>query len=575
MTNTKQNKANLQSSAKGREKSPADNDKIIAATIDKADATESKDVAKTQREKDIEVNQAKLKTCIGEAVEYLSYTGPKSIHTLRQFLSELNVKGLDYGDQGKALKLRKDADEIMEVLYPVDFAVEQLNKRHAIVLDKVRYVTIGDDGDFSFMEKKDLVNRYENKFIEVPDPATPQQTKKTPIVNIWLKSPDRREISEIVFLPMPSEDERKEIEAKGQHNTWRSFKVQPRSGMGRGSGGRLLYWDHIEEVICAGDSILYTYLRKLMAYYIQQPRERCPSIIIRGGQGCGKDTFAKPFEHILGNHYFLARSTSELECKFNWHLKDKIIICVSEAEIIHKTSRSFYTPSGIKSLIMAENIQFEEKFGPIVKFRNYAHLILLTNTDQPIVLEQNDRRFIVLDASEHRIGVEEYFNGIYGELSDGGYEIFLNDLLTENLDGFKSSGIPFTQAKLDLKMSSLSPADDFLIKAMQDGHFPGCHSPRWDKTPSGSQFDITKDALFQAYNGYATNTAKGEPILSSKLFGSRVKFIIPSVIPDKKQSAAKGGKNIYRLPDIEKARTEYCKKANIPYEKLFKLDDGE
>ncbi len=560
-----------QISGQQRAKSPVGNDTIVAATIDKTEPAQSKDVVKTQREQIIEVHQEKLKSCIGEAEEYLSYAGHKSIHALRQFLSELNVKGLDFGDQSTALKLRKDADEIMEVLYPVDFVVEQLNKKHAIVLDKVRYMTIDDNGDFSFMDKKDLLNRYENRLIENPSDA-----KKTiSIAHIWLRSENRREYEKILFLPMPNEDELKKIEADRICNTWRGFKVQPREGKGLGKNGRLLYWDHFEEVICSSNPALYTYLRKLLALYIQNPRERCPSIIIRGGQGCGKDTFAKPFEHILGNHYFQARSTSELECKFNWHLKDKIIICVSEAEIIHKNNRSFYTPSGIKSLISAETIQFEEKFGPIVPFKNYAHLILLTNTDQPIVLEQNDRRFIVLDASEHRIGKEKYFNGIYDELRDGGCEVLLNDLLTEPLDGFKHWDIPFSQAKLDAKMGSLSPADDFLVKAMIEGHFAGCQGARWDKIPSGSEFDIEKDVLYQAHKQYVTDTAKGEGILKQNLFGYRVKFVIPSAELDKKKRIGPATKSIYRLPDIETARREYCKKTNTPYENLFKHDDDK
>lgn len=572
MTNTKQNKANLQSSAKGREKSPVVNDKIIAVTIDKADATESKDVAKTQREKDIEVNQAKLKTCIGEAVEYLSYTGPKSIHTLRQFLSELNVKGLDYGDQGKALKLRKDADEIMEVLYPVDFAVEQLNKKHAVLRDKVQYMTFDDNGGgFYLMERKDLINLYENKCIKVTDPTDPTKAKDISIGNIWLKAPNRREVSEIVFIPRPNENESKEILKKGQYNLWQGFRLEPRAGNGLGKDGRLLYWDHVEEVICAGDNDIYWHVRRWISTIFQNPAKLHTVLVIQGSQGSGKDTFVKPLGHLLDKHYYPAGSIEEIEGRFDWHFKDKILISVSEAEFKPKGGGKQSTPPKYKSRVTASYIPYEQKFKDPLMLPNYAHFILLSNSDQPIVIEETDRRHVVLKASDHRAEITpentKYFDDIYNELDNGGYAILLYDLLHEPLEGFNPKTIPFTEAKQELREISGTSADRYFGEALLEGKWGICSKIGSQKMPWETPL---KAELYQSYKDYCEENNERE-VLSPMLFFPTIKNYISQV--DLKARVREDGKQkrIIKMPDLEECRKTYCTKIRAPYDKIFKV----
>ena len=304
---TETKKLNQKTVSKPKSKNKSSEEEKFAGAV-KTDVPHPEE-KNTQREQAIAELTTRLEKCIGEAKEYLNYNGQQKIKEFRNFLSTLNLD-VDTGIQSIIMRLRKQADEIMEGLHPIDFIVEQLNKKHAVVLDKgVQYIFFDDDGDFSFADRKDLINYYENQPIDIGS------EKLATKAHVWLKHPYRRSIGKIVFIPTEDETKIKELEEKGYYNLWRGFPIKPQPGSGKGKEGRLLIWDHLEYVICNGNKELYDFVRRWAASVFQHPEKVHTALVIRGGQGAGKDTFAIILGKLWGKHFQPLNDDYRAGCK--------------------------------------------------------------------------------------------------------------------------------------------------------------------------------------------------------------------------------------------------------------------
>lgn len=155
-------------------------------------------------------------------------------------------------------------------------------------------------------------------------------------------------------------------------------------------------FDHIEELLmnlCGDDKDNYNYFNKWLAWIIQKPTEKLPTaIILQGAQGSGKGTFKNCIlDNIFGNNCQEINQT-QLEASFNDYLLGKQIIVANE--IMHNENRQTL-PNVLKNLVTDEMLTINIKFKKPIVARNYCHWIFCTNSDNPIKLDADDRRYSV------------------------------------------------------------------------------------------------------------------------------------------------------------------------------------
>jgi DNA polymerase III sliding clamp (beta) subunit (PCNA family) len=92
-------------------------------------------------------------------------------------------------------------------------------------------------------------------------------------------------------------------------------------------------------------------------------------------------------------------------------------------------------PWSLKTLATEETRMIEAKGVDPVPVSNFTRVIMTTNEDQVTRLEADDRRFFIVRANDRHIGDTEYFNALYQELDNGGYERLLYELLERELSG--------------------------------------------------------------------------------------------------------------------------------------------
>ena len=130
---------------------------------------------------------------------------------------------------------------------------------------------------------------------------------------------------------------------------------------------------------------------------------------------------------IFGRHGALIDDKERLLGRFNDWLE--IVSFVLGEEVLWAGDPK--TTDKFKSLITADTIPSERKFGSVRQIPNRLHGLLTTNHDHAVAAGVRDRRNVVFDVSDARVGDKGWFDRLHGDLEDGGTNEFL--FLLQNL----------------------------------------------------------------------------------------------------------------------------------------------
>jgi phage/plasmid-associated DNA primase len=121
-----------------------------------------------------------------------------------------------------------------------------------------------------------------------------------------------------------------------------------------------------------------------MANAVQNPdKPGQVAIVLRGGQGTGKGTFAKMLGKLFGGHYKYVNNPKHVTGQFNSMLKDAVLVFADECFVANDPA----SESALKSLITEEKIRTEQKNIDNMESRNCIHLIMATNKEWAIAAD--------------------------------------------------------------------------------------------------------------------------------------------------------------------------------------------
>ncbi len=283
--------------------------------------------------------------------------------------------------------------------------------------------------------------------------------KFAPLAKWWLAHPERRQFHGVVFDPAR--------DYEGYYNLWRGFAVEP----GKGSCGRFL--EHIHTVLCRGDDELYKYVIQWMARAVQFPGEPgLTAIVMRGRQGTGKSFYAHHFGRLFGPHFLSVSNSDHLVGKFNAHLQSCVVLFGDEAFWANDKKHE----SSLKTLITEKRLIIERKGLDPYQVSNCTHVIMASNDGFVIPAGVDDRRFLVLDLSDHNARNNDYFAEIEEELILGGYGGLLRHLQELPLESFDVRNPPSTSALTDQKTYTLDAVSRWWFERLRDGKVLSTHA---------------------------------------------------------------------------------------------------
>jgi putative DNA primase/helicase len=215
--------------------------------------------------------------------------------------------------------------------------------------------------------------------------------------------------------------------------------------------------------LCSGEEknnsdAVYQWVLKWLAYPIQHHGAKMrTSLIFHGPQGVGKNLFFESYGAIFGK-YFRVIGQSEVDDKFNDWASGKLFMVADE---VVARQELFHIKNKIKALITGETIRINPKNVAAHDERNHVNIIFLSNETQPLVLEKDDRRFVVIWTPE-RMSANVY-SDIAEEVTSGGIEALHHYLLNLELGDFNEhTKPPMTKAKEDLININAESTDQFI-----------------------------------------------------------------------------------------------------------------
>ena len=213
-----------------------------------------------------------------------------------------------------------------------------------------------------------------------------------------------------------------------------------------------MYTSHVYNIICSRSDEVYMYLMSWIAYIFQHPNGKTgTSIILIGAEGCGKNSFTNPICKLLGEYGDPNVLMENLTSEFNSLYLFKKLLVVNEKKDDRKNptvKRKKPDMDVLKSIITEGTITIRRKYKDPITVENTTNLIFLSNHFDPIIIEEGDRRYLVIQCSSDVVNNIEYFAKFRKECdTDEFYQNLLTYFVSLDVSNWIPQKIPNTEAK--------------------------------------------------------------------------------------------------------------------------------
>ena len=144
-----------------------------------------------------------------------------------------------------------------------------------------------------------------------------------------------------------------------------------------------------------------TALLNWIAVFYQTLRKSKVAWVIKGEKGTGKGILKNILGNIFGRQYLYSEiNANSIVANFNAQWKDKLFIVFEEVDFntVSKTDKSKINGK-IKDIIVEKTINIEAKGKDMVpNYPFHSNILFFSNNDNPIVVEEGDRRLNMLNA---------------------------------------------------------------------------------------------------------------------------------------------------------------------------------
>lgn len=202
---------------------------------------------------------------------------------------------------------------------------------------------------------------------------------------------------------------------------------------------------------------VYRQVIEWCAIMVQQPGAKLRfAQVFHGPQGTGKNLFWDGFRAIFGKYGKMV-GQNELDDRFNGYMSGKLLLIgnevVTRQELFHNKNR-------LKWVITEDEIPIRGMHQEVRWEANHANLVFLSNELQPVALEKDDRRHLVVyTPTAHD---SELYARVAAFLAAGGAAKFMHYLLQVPLDGFHEFTPPLMTAGKEVLIElGLKPPERF------------------------------------------------------------------------------------------------------------------
>jgi hypothetical protein len=417
--------------------------------------------------------------------------------------------GLDQGDDYDAFLNRLGQGGMAEQAWEqlLDDAIDEMNEKYFVAALAGRSViasVIHDDAldrdRLVYSRPADIKLQYSHRHYKVGVSARGRDIVKD-LGTAWMEHPRRRTFRQIALVPngtCPPD----------VFNLWRGFGVEPKQG------DRSTIRDHLLHVICSGNTIYFGWLVGWLAYCVQHPELQAEvAVVLKGKKGTGKGLVAQILMRIFRHHAIHVANSKHLVGHFNAHLADALFLFLDEALWAGDKAGE----GVLKALITEKVIMIEPKGIDVFAMPNRLKILMASNSDWVVPASADERRYFVLEVSEHKRGDKEYFTRLAHAIEGEELQAFLDHLLQLDLTNWQHRSAPHTAALNEQKIIGGDSVVRFWADCLGQGTILGA-------TDGGEGWpaDIAVQVLHDAYLKHAHAHGDRHPLPINQL-GRRLK----------------------------------------------------
>ncbi len=404
-----------------------------------------------------------------------------------------------------------------------------------------------------------------NNNIRIPD--INYKTKKPkleikPFTTIWENSPTRRQYQGAEFEPFPGVDFLGIALPEGTHyNDYTGLSISPSTGECD------LIFDHIQHTLCKGSREGYEYVLNWIARMFQDPNKQGETaLVFRSKQGAGKGVILERIlQKTFANHSVVFSDSRQLIDNFNGLLASSIYVYSNEA--IWGGEKSYVGP--LKALITDRTLIREDKFMPKSIGSNCTHLIITSNEEWVIPTDVDDRRFVMFDVCNGRIGDHQYFKALVNQIDNGGREAFSYAMLNRDITNFNPAERPVIDSQLliDQKILGSCSIDQWWYECLQEERVLGPtdqgDTPNFAENWHEQSITPLKEEIAESFENWCRGKPGQHPVSKNALtkhLCENYKGVDGRLRRNKKWT---GQKPAYKIPKLEVCRKIFSDYMNL------------
>lgn len=334
--------------------------------------------------------------------------------------------------------------------------------------------------------------------------------------------------------------------------------------------------DHIYNILCRKDRLVYQYLINWCAHLVQYPSKKLLTVpYLVGEQGIGKSLCLSALGSMFGPHFLETASVEDIAGKFTATLDDKIFVLVNEADNMSSDVMRI-----MKALITDHDRRVEKKYSDVRYSPNYINIIACSNMvhSQIMNVPPDERRFMFMHCDGSVRGKHEYLKKLY-EFFDcdystnpkctfNGCKAFMWYLMDVNISQFNPRKFPVTKYMVELKLATCSSTQEWLYECLcygrlMDGrHYlnditPGTQIAVWELN---KEFLVLKEEVFNAFFLWTKN--KNKKIVTAEFFWNNIREVLTSmreILGNEVHPVLKIKRTYIEMPRLNHARLQFSR----------------
>lgn len=213
------------------------------------------------------------------------------------------------------------------------------------------------------------------------------------------------------------------------------------------------------KILSNHEEAVYEYFVKWTARMIQYPELKSTAPMFIGKEGGGKGSYFDTLRVLMGSDKIMQTQKPDQHVwgNFNGGLANAFLVNIDEIS----KKQTLESEGIIKGLITEPTIRINEKGKESYEIKSYHKFIFTSNDPNPIETKKGDRRKVIINASNEKIGDVEYFEKFHNYISCENTMRTLWDYLKELPDVLKIER-PLTTYQKNMQEASRSKEDLFL-----------------------------------------------------------------------------------------------------------------